>query len=111
MPFTLLTCHPILNQATVDFWQSRGMSRYDPSLKRDCDQFNRNIFIATVGKVSITLPDLVEALPKSHLPLFVWCQDLSSSLQGTIDRTDHIFQPDISEEELSASDSEGRTYI
>jgi len=103
MHFSLVACHPVLNQATVDFWQSRGMARYDSSIKRDCEQFKQNIWIATVGKVSITLPDLVEALPKSKLPLLVWCQDLSG-MQGQNDPTDHLFQSDDDEEELSASE-------
>lgn len=96
MRFVCVTCHSILLQKTVDFWQACGMRRLDPASERDCEEFKRLILVHTMGKVTCELADVQEVLPHSKLPLFVWVPSRFS--QVTADpNSDYIFRPDASE--------------
>jgi len=69
--YACITCHPIMLQDTVDFWQSRGMRRFDPSDEKDCETFSKQVLTHT-GTLCCELTDVQEALPNSKLPLFVF---------------------------------------
>jgi len=94
MCFVCVACHSILLQKTVDFWQSRGMRRFDPDSSKDCDEFRSLVIVHTQGKLICELPDLVEALPASRLPLFVWVSPRSAEAQDDADGASRIFVPD-----------------
>merc|ERR1712187_393583 len=65
MRFICVTCHSILLQKTVDFWQACGMRRMDPSSEKDCEDFRRAMLVHTTGKVLVELADVVRELPTS----------------------------------------------
>mmetsp|Transcript_100754 Transcript_100754/g.285598 ORF Transcript_100754/g.285598 Transcript_100754/m.285598 type:complete len:653 (-) Transcript_100754:34-1992(-) len=93
MKFVCVACHSILLQSSVDFWQSRGLRRFDVTNEKDRTVFMESILVHTMGKIMCTLPDLVEVLPSSELPLFVWIQPNLSS-DCSIQNSNHVFMAD-----------------
>jgi len=91
--FACVTCHSILLQKTVDFWQTCGMRRLDPTSERDCEEFRKNILVHTMGKLVCELADVERELPSSKLPLFVWVPSRISQASAELD-SDHLFTPD-----------------
>jgi len=94
MDFVMVACHPILLQSTVDFWQARGMKRYEVDVHKDREEFRNSLLVLPQGKVTCELEDLVDALPPSHLPLFVWLSAQCAEIQDDIDGASRIFVPD-----------------
>ena len=80
---------------TVRFWQSRGMSRCDPSSKYDQSTFRDAIKVCTAGQVECELQSLAKALPPSELPLFVWCKKAVDEHLADDESARHIFCPDV----------------
>lgn len=70
MGYACITCHPVLVQGTVDFWQGKGMRKFESSTEKDCEEFRRQIW-ATSG-VKLELTEVEACLPQSKLPLFVF---------------------------------------
>jgi len=93
MRFVCVTCHSILLQKTVDFWQACGMRRMEASKEADCKEFKRQVLVHTMGKVVCELADLEAALPSSKLPLFVYVPSRLSEMNVDA-HSDYVFIPD-----------------
>eukprot|EP00747_Dinoflagellata_sp_TGD_P030201 gnl/TRDRNA2_/TRDRNA2_134466_c0_seq1.p1 gnl/TRDRNA2_/TRDRNA2_134466_c0~~gnl/TRDRNA2_/TRDRNA2_134466_c0_seq1.p1 ORF type:complete len:903 (+),score=155.47 gnl/TRDRNA2_/TRDRNA2_134466_c0_seq1:96-2804(+) len=96
MNFVCITCHSILLQSTVDFWQSKGMRRVHPESEHAREEFKQAIHVHTMGKVVLELKDVVAALPTSHLPLFVWVPNglIGQDAGSSGDEEGYIFTPE-----------------
>jgi len=56
------------------------MRRYDPEVPEDRKYFRMLVEFRSMGTLHMELTDLVKALPKSALPLYIW--DNGAALEG-----------------------------
>lgn len=75
LPFCVLACHSVLTERTVEFWRSCGMHHADVESEADRKAFRDAMQLHSEGRAELLLEHLVEALPKSALPLFVWANN------------------------------------
>jgi len=99
MRFVCVACHSILLQSTVKFWQARGLRRYEPTSRQDCEDFASAILMRTQGTVKCELADLQRALPASKLPLFIWIPRSVGEMD--MDPQDFVFSPDCPDPEVA----------
>merc|ERR1712039_290185 len=84
----VVACHSILLQGTVDFWRAQGMRKMDVDDATDKSEFRQRVHFRSQGMLHLELESLVQALPKSALPLFVWIN--APSLDSSMDSEDWV---------------------